>query len=219
MTVFDGGASTGMMTLLFSFLAARVHAFEPHSGSYLRLGATFSLHPRGNVVVNNLALSDKAGERQLNVYGNKAGWSTLIDRPVSEGGVDTLPSGQETVKIMTVDQYCAEQGINNIGLLKLDVEGSEYPAMLGAEKMLSEKAISCIVMEYGRTWWDAGYTPDDVENYLGKHGMVCFNVLRDQPPFPGRESGEASRYAIMVAAPRDGQDRVKSIINFIAEVG
>ena len=55
----------------------------------------------------------------------------------------------ETVRLSTLDEYCAEQGIEQIDLLKLDVEGHELAVLRGGQKMIQEGRIKRIQFEYG----------------------------------------------------------------------
>lgn len=220
MTMFDVGAGDGMMTLLLSQFHGVLWAFEPDPRSFLKLEATFAQHPRGNVHPNNLALWCEAGTVPLRMYDDKfAAWSTVAKRPVEEGGVDREPERILDVPATTVDAFCKKRVINHIHLLKLDAEGSEFRVLQGARRMFDEKRISCIVMEYGRTWWDMGYTPDDVEGFLDGYGFEVFNTRHDHPAFPGRESGQQSKYAILTAASPHCTGRVAGIIRAIGEVG
>jgi len=220
MAIVDGGAGVGEMALMFSYVGSRVEAFEPDPRMFRKLKGAFEHHPRGNVFLHELALSDEVGRAALHMYDDRRmGWSTMADRPVEEGGVDVEAEQTKVVETTTVDEHCRSHGINRIGLLKLDVEGSEFPVLRGAQGMMEAGAIDCISMEYGRTWWDAGYTPDDVEAYLTGHGFEMMNVLHGQPAFPGREGPYESRYAIMIAAHEGVVGLVKTIIRFMAETG
>jgi FkbM family methyltransferase len=220
MTAFDVGASDGMMTLLLSQFQGRLWAFEPDPRSFLKLEATFTQHPRGNVHLNNLALWCESGTVPLRMYDDRhAPWSTVAQRPVESGGVDREPEQILDVPATTVDVFCKNNAIDHIHLLKLDAEGAEFRILQGARRMFNEKRISCVVMEYGRTWWDMGYTPDDVEKFFDSYDFEVLNTRHDQPAFPGRESGYESKYAILVAASPHCAGRVAGIVRAIGEVG
>ena len=47
----------------------------------------------------------------------------------------------------TIDDFCADAGIDSIGILKPDVEGAEVKILKGASKMLSNQAIRFIYLE------------------------------------------------------------------------
>jgi hypothetical protein len=55
----------------------------------------------------------------------------------------------EKVSIDTIDFFCVKNEIKRIDYLKLDIEGHEYKALLGAKRMLAEKRITFIQFEFG----------------------------------------------------------------------
>ena len=59
-------------------------------------------------------------------------------------------SSGEQIQLETIDDDCAAHGISQIDLLKLDLEGGEYGALLGASRMLEARAISMIQFEFGQ---------------------------------------------------------------------
>lgn len=220
MHVIDAGAQGGNHALLFSFLCTKVHAFEPDPRCYEKLHDFFVVTPRGNVELIQKALWNEPGSVKLNMYDDKhMAWSTIAKRPLEPGGVNVEVEKVIDVPTITIDNYCEVNDINKIGLLKLDVEGAELQVLQGASGLLENGAVQCCVMEYGRTWWDMGYTPDEIEELLTGYEFEIMNVLHDGPIFPGRESGYDSKYAIMVAAHKSVAGRVRSIIRTIAELG
>lgn len=77
------------------------------------------------------------------------------------------------------DSYCAHLGINHIDLLKIDIEGGEYDALLGARKLLADRSVGCIFMEL--TEWAArrsGHTTMEISNLLAEHGYRIFSVSK-----------------------------------------
>jgi hypothetical protein len=64
-----------------------------------------------------------------------SGLSSLYQRRLDHFGIAL--DKQETVIVDTIDGYCSRNDIDHIDLLKLDVEGHELAALLGASAMLS----------------------------------------------------------------------------------
>ena len=58
-------------------------------------------------------------------------------------------SVKETICISTIDEYCIQNNIKNIDLLKIDTEGYEMNVLEGAFDMLKGKKISFIFCEVG----------------------------------------------------------------------
>src|SRR5436305_491010 len=136
MIVFDVGANIGEFTLLFShFVGQRgqVHAFEPTPDTFARLQTITQSTNRSNLKLNQVALADKTGTVAMRLYEPEfATWNTLADRPIENYGLNVQPPTIEKVAAMTIDGYCAENQIDHIDLLKIDVEGAEYQVLLGA---------------------------------------------------------------------------------------
>lgn len=204
MTVFDVGANVGELTLLFSrFIGeGRVHAFEASRNAFERLTTVCRAASRRNVHLNHLALAEAEGNISLHVYDDDyLSWSTRALRPLENYGIDVKPVAVEETAATTLDLYCERNGITRIDLLKVDVEGAEYQVLLGAERMLREKLVSCLMFEFGQTTFDMGNNPDEIEAYLSGMGYKLRNLVKGEPVFPGRASVQTARFSMHVATP------------------
>ena len=205
MTVFDAGANVGELTLLFSrFVGDRgsVHAFEPSGAAFGRLSALCQAASLRNVRLNRLALAEAEGAVRLHVYdGDYLSWTTRAARPLGDYGIDVKPRATEDVPATTVDDYCERNGVARIDLLKIDVEGAELQVLLGAERALRAKRVRCLTFEFGQTTFDMGNSPDQLEAFLKDVGYDIRNLVPGDPIFPGRESAQAARYAMLAATP------------------
>lgn len=61
----------------------------------------------------------------------------------------------------TGDQYCSENNIDRIDLLKIDVEGAEHLVLEGFKTMLAKGAIKVIQFEYGYASGDVKFLIKD----------------------------------------------------------
>jgi len=171
-TVFDVGANVGD----WSEFALRVdptidlHCFEPSAVSFARLAT------RGfpkNVRLNQIGLGDADGLAELNVVGEASGLNSLY---VREGIAVGKTCTTETIMIGTVDSYCAENAIDRIDLMKIDVEGHELAVMKGMSRMLSEGRVRTIQFEYGGCALDAGITLRDIWQLLEDRGFEFYKL-------------------------------------------
>jgi len=204
MTVFDVGANVGELTLLFSRFVAdgSVHAFEASSAAYKRLELVCDATERRNVVLNHLALSDKSGSVRLHVYDDAyLNFNSLAVRPLKNYGQNFEPIGFEEMPATTVDDYCKNENVERIDLLKIDVEGAEFQVLLGARNILKSKRVGCLTFEFGQATFDMGNKPEEIEAYLKEMDYKIRNVVGGDPIFPGRESVEAAKYSMHVATP------------------
>lgn len=141
--VFDVGAHVGDYSRAARRMAprARVVAFEPNP---LLLGQLRARIP--DVEVFPFALSDQSGAAQLHDFADEPGsscGSLHAEKIPFHGGVaQTYP-----VQTRTLDDFCAEQGIGHVHLLKIDTEGHDLRVLRGARRLLEAKAIDVIQFE------------------------------------------------------------------------
>lgn len=204
MTVFDVGANVGELTLLFSRFAGEgnVHAFEASSAAFRKLELICQVAKRRNVVLNHLALAEKKGSIRLHIYDdNYLSFNTQAVRKIKENGSDVEPVEIEEISAATVDHYCEEKRIEQIDLLKIDVEGAELQVMQGARKMLKSKRIKCLTFEFGQATFDMGNSPAEIEGYLKEMNYKIRNIVKGNSIFPGRESVETAGFSMHIAMP------------------
>lgn len=204
MIVFDVGANVGELTLLFSRFVGegRVHAFEASRRAFEHLTTVCRAASRRNVSLNHLALAEAEGSIRLNVYDDDyLSWNSRALRPLENYGIDVKPVAVEVVAATTVDLYCEQNGIRQIDLLKVDVEGAEYQVLLGAQRMLRQKLVRCLTFEFGQTTFDMGNDPLEIEAYLSNLGYKPRNIIEGEPVFPGRDSVRTARFSMHVATP------------------
>jgi FkbM family methyltransferase len=136
MTVLDGGANEGAYTL---FLAARVgregrvFAVEPSPRELERLKANVSLNNMAQVTVIEAALVEQLGEVELLLAdAAQAGLNTL--GRFTHAGV--VAAGSVRVVATTIDAVVKTQNLVSFDVVKLDLEGAEQRALIGARETL-----------------------------------------------------------------------------------
>ena len=88
-------------------------------------------------------------------------------------------SNSKTKKISTttIDKIFYEGNFDFIDLLKLDLEGFDYYALLGARKCIAQKKIRVIQFEITRSWEHSGASPCAALRFLNNAGYEIF-ILR-----------------------------------------
>ena len=152
--VFDVGASIGdYSSKIISVFGenVRLFCFEPSQIAYAKLIQRFGDH--GNVKIYNLGLGDKS--EKVILYSNSPGsdFGSIYPRRLSHLNMEMKYT--EEIHLMSLDEFCSQNGINHIHLLKLDVEGNELNVLRGAKDMLGSSAIDLIQFEIGRAHVDA----------------------------------------------------------------
>jgi FkbM family methyltransferase len=141
-TVFvDIGAHVGTYTLTMAPKASTCVAFECTPRTYNYLCANVALHHLDHKV-----------EAHRVALGNTNGTTRLFLRSEDGGGNGCLPFTDESapsvvVPLRTLDSY----GLQNVGLIKLDVEGLEKEVLEGARETLRANGYPKIIFE---SWAD-----------------------------------------------------------------
>ena len=79
-----------------------------------------------------------------------------------------------------LDDYCAEHGIERIDLLKLDVEGAELEALRGAERLLREARVGCVMFEVSQAMVEGmGHDPAEIVDLVRSAGLTVYELGDD----------------------------------------
>jgi len=145
--VLDVGANQGRYSTMVRqrISSSAVWAFEPHPATFRHLAAAsktfaFQAVPCG--------MGNTVGS--FNLYDRQSGDGTehaSLYRDVIEG-IHARDAVSVEVVVTTIDSFMAEQGISEIGLLKIDTEGHEYQVLQGAQKTLEAGKIAMIQIEF-----------------------------------------------------------------------
>jgi len=136
----DSGANIGQMVVSLAYLpSVEVIAFEPVVSERAWLESCLTQYPNWEVNVIPLGLSDHKRQLMIRLAGSR---STLrTDWYVSS------QLAEEQIELTTLDSYSETHNINRIRLWKLDMEGHEVQALLGARKLLDGKRIDALLIE------------------------------------------------------------------------
>jgi FkbM family methyltransferase len=161
---FDVGANFGLLSFGLAARHAdrvRFHLFEPIPRLVDAIGRTKSLYPAMKAKVNAAAVTDFDGEVAFDVAEDQTGRSHID------------PCGALKTRCLKLDSYLAENGIADVGLLKLDVEGYELPALHGAAGALAARRVKAIYFEYFEKYLVRVGPPADLIAFLGD---ACYEV-------------------------------------------
>jgi FkbM family methyltransferase len=119
--VFDVGANIGQTTeaVLQYLPKARIYCFEPVSTTFNALVAHHGA--KENVSCIRQALGAHRGTATIQLRQD-SGYNSLL---VTEVGSQYLTGAQENIEVNTIDLFCADQRIEQIDMLKMDVQGYE----------------------------------------------------------------------------------------------
>jgi FkbM family methyltransferase len=138
-TILDVGANIGAHTLRFGKVAGssgKVYAFEPTEYAYRKLLRNIALDQLDSTEAFQVAVSNRNQTQQALNY--RSSWRT-DGRNVSGAGL---------VDVVRLDDWCAENGVQRIDCIKVDVDGDEWPVLKGAEQVL-RRYRPLIIIEIG----------------------------------------------------------------------
>ena len=167
----DVGANHGLLSFgLAQKFGQRVrfHLFEPNPKLLESIAKTITLYPAMQTEIIGMAVSDLDGTIQFQVENEQTGTSHITE------------SGGISVRTIKLDTYLEEKRLNQVALLKLDIEGYELRALQGAETALRARRISAVYFEYFEKLLIRFAPPSDLIEYLDSLSYeVCFCRICD----------------------------------------
>lgn len=129
--VFDIGANIGTVTLIMSKMvgdSGRVYSFEP--ATFRSLQKNITANHLENCTVVPKAVSNMNGQIEIHVF----------DFVPESNIVNKMPDGHhfrtKMVESITLDSFVESSAIGRIDFIKMDIEGAEELAILGARKLI-----------------------------------------------------------------------------------
>jgi FkbM family methyltransferase len=176
--IFDIGANRGDTAIKYSnlFSNASIYAFEPFIETFEKLINNVNGIPK--ISTHQIAISDKKGETVFYSNKNEDTNSLLASSKIglsSDEQVKTI--GQINVITETIDTFCVEQKIDNIDILKMDIQGAELLALKGAAQLLAEKKIRLIYTEtYFRRQYNNQPLFHEISAFLAQYGYYLQDI-------------------------------------------
>ena len=142
-TVFDLGANNGLfIQKMLSYGVESVHAFEPNPNALTNLYDRYKNN--NNVKIINKAVSSKCDKLTFHYHPE----NSTISAFNRDHLVPHLPSNELIeiqVDTIRLDRYCDMNSINNIDLLKIDVEGAEYDILENLDDNFYKKVQNLLI--------------------------------------------------------------------------
>lgn len=138
--VVDSGANIGEMALYFSAApGVDLLCVEPVAQNFKWLTECIEANHLSNTRIANVALGAEEGYSDIQI---DSGRSTLQAEWYSGKSLS-----RNKVRLTTLDILAESYEIARVRLWKLDVEGWEVPALLGADRLLRERRIDALLIE------------------------------------------------------------------------
>jgi FkbM family methyltransferase len=134
--VLDVGANTGLFALVAGVmdLEVKVHAFEPVLEIYDFWVKNISVNGLWNIQPVKACITSYDGH--ISVYPDQTPILPFQASTRKRTTRASCPSREVPSRALTLDSYVAEHDIENLGLLKVDVEASDHTVLEGAKRIL-----------------------------------------------------------------------------------
>jgi FkbM family methyltransferase len=139
--------------------------------TFAKLRANTGSSPR--VKLNDFGLSNAPGSVTINYTPSDDGITSLI-----EGSAIHDHDWQKIdVRVIKGDDYCRDNGVETIDLLKVDVEGAENLVLEGFVEMFGNAAVSAVQFEYGMTNIYSKFLLKDFWAFFNSHDFEIGPVM------------------------------------------
>lgn len=133
MKILDIGTNIGSTLLHFAKLTGDsgfVYGFEPDPINYKECLKNISLNEFKNIKVSNIGLGDENNEFDLyeDSDGNRGGNRISFDQNNNKR--------KSRIKVEKLDDWSEKNQIVDVDLIKIDIEGFEYKALMGGEELI-----------------------------------------------------------------------------------
>lgn len=224
----DVGGNIGSCTFLLASLKHRVYTFEAWPENQDMIQATIDANPllfEGRVSLTRSGVADEIRsfvplfEDKSNSGNNVVSLDASRDKLAAEAALRSS-SPDKYINITTLDTVLLgklEGG--RIHLLKLDCQGCEYRALLGAKGLLQQGVIDAIALEFSPHHLRAQGV--DPAKFLLLISSSNFTLFLPDPPYPSF-ANEEEIMAHMSSSPykdiyaRDGKDGKVFFQDFVA---
>lgn len=176
--ILDIGAGVGGEAVALSRAAGprgRVHCIEAHPTVFRCLQQAIALNHLDNVTAHHLAIGAEAGTIQI---------ESALDGHISNSVM--TGQGDVDVPMQALDDFCREQRIDQVELLKMNIEGAEIDALRGMPQFLDRTrfvSIACHDFKAERTGDPVFATRQAVQDLLESHGFAVHRRLSDPRPW------------------------------------
>jgi FkbM family methyltransferase len=188
-TVVDVGANKGQSIDFFKIISkdCSVYAFEPNKTLYSKLLEKYKSDSK--VKIFNLGVSDTSGTKEFyqNILDYTSSFESVnqdsiyLQKKAKILGVspENIVNATYDVETTTLAHFINNQVNSQIDILKIDVEGHEYPCLLGLFNQKIHVQIRFIQLEQHNDDMYANATSfDEITKLLNNNGFVLKTTVR-----------------------------------------
>lgn len=210
--ILDIGANQGQSVTAYRkvFRRSMIHCFEPFPAALEILKKRFK--GREGVQIHAFAVSDRSGTQTFHLNRHIQTHS-LFPRPQTGRRYYprvAAPAGKHIkVACTTIDDFIGKEGLNQVDILKLDIQGGEIRALKGARRTLETLCPALIFTEAPFVYHYEGEALfHQLWAYLGEFGYSLYDLFG-----LNRASNGQLRYANALFVSEDLREQVLDRLN------
>ncbi|CAN5507047.1 hypothetical protein BH10BAC1_BH10BAC1_07690 [soil metagenome] len=169
--IIDIGANIGQTAMTFAKLGGEnsmIYGFEPDPVNFLIAKENLKQNKFKNIHYFNVGLGSKKEELSLKINSPQNRGGNRIDRNRSEESF--------TIKIESLDDLIAQLNIENVNLIKIDVEGFEKEVLEGAIKTIKKFSPTLFIEIDDRNLQEQETSARELVDYISSLGYICVNA-------------------------------------------
>jgi len=170
-TVLDCGSNFGYNAVIMGKQigpSGRLFAFEPQRIVNQQLSGNMILNNIYNAIVVHAALGQEQGITTMNPVPYDLDWVNIGDTSVGEGG--------DEVQVITLDMIDSQPDF-----IKMDVQGYELFALLGAENTIKQSLPDIFIEIEEHQLAKFNVTKEQLLNYIKSFGYRMFRIDNEYP--------------------------------------
>lgn len=164
MVFVDLGANEGFFSVVASRLVGttgKVLAIEPQTRLGPVIRRNLELNNATNVTLAQVAVSAEAGVAEFNLAPDTNSGSSGLTRATR------YANPTQAVRTLTLDACLQEHNLSKVDVMKIDIEGYEYEAVLGAKELFRSQMVRRVLIEIHENLLSArGRSPQDITDFL-----------------------------------------------------
>lgn len=164
MVFVDLGANEGFFSVVASRLVGttgKVLAIEPQTRLGPVIRRNLELNNATNVTLAQVAVSAEAGVAEFNLAPDTNSGSSGLTRATR------YANPTQAVRTLTLDACLQEHNLSKVDVMKIDIEGYEYEAVLGAMELFRSQMVRRVLIEIHENLLSArGRSPQDITDFL-----------------------------------------------------
>lgn len=173
-TMLDVGANVGQFTVEGARAVGahgRVVAIEAAPRHVAAIGSSISANNLSNVTVFDVAAGAVDGTARLTLPRNSNLGMFTLGNVVGDDFFD--------VDVRRIDDLLAKAGVSSLGLIKIDIEGSETNALRGAVQTLARFRPAILIELNESALVSCGSSARELKDFLATQGYRGWRIARD----------------------------------------